>query len=141
MAITPNKENKMDTMIIIGSFVAFILTVCGIMVTIPAPHTYAGNTKIKEPVLVLPPDLIINSGNRYPLRYEPEVQESPSQYIRDLITAMCETWKEEGYSDRWINNALDNNRQILRFSEDNNMQPHDFRSSVIDISQGKKEEE
>jgi hypothetical protein len=47
--------------LIIPILIAVVIAICGIMATIPAPHTYAKNVKVHEPMVHLPPYLDLRS--------------------------------------------------------------------------------
>jgi hypothetical protein len=163
MAIKPNKENKMEYLII-PILIAVVIAICGIMATIPAPHTYSENIKIHEPTLALPHGAIVNLGgdfDPYPPIYDVPTLDQPSNYrvelikiVRDMISgqftaqAWCEYEKRERLNgmtpleeDVWRKKAVDQvinqNQLIFDFSEDLHLQPHDFHN-VINITEGEK---
>lgn len=152
----------METFLIIGMIAGLAILICGIMVTIPAPHTYAENVKVNEPTLALPHGLVINAVDNYPATYDLGTQEMPTDYRKELIKAVRDMLTgrftstlyldyrdeemevgntpllEDEWRERHVNRVIDNNQLIFDFAEDNCLQPHDFHN-VIDIKEGETE--
>ena len=151
--------------LIIPILLAVVIAVCGIMATLPAPHSYPENLRIYEPTLALPHGAIVNLGgdfDPYPPIYALGTVDAPSEYrkeliriVRDMITGQFTSTLYLDYRDEelvykripldeeeWrtqnVNRVIDHNQLMFDFSEDLHLQPHDFHN-IIDITEGERE--